>query len=216
MAETLAHQATPAWPLIRTLGLVSALCGLIIVTAYQLSLPSVVANRQLAAERAVFQVLPAAKSIRAFDLLNGRLTPAQGEAPAGALRIYRAYDANGRLLGLAAEGAAKGYADLVRVMIGYSPACACIVGMAVVSQRETPGIGDRILSDPDFRANFQALDAHLGPDGKTLAHDIQVVKHGSKTQPWQIDAISGATITSRAVGRGVQGVAGAVAGVGGL
>ena len=30
------------------------------------------------------------------------------------------------------------------------------------------------------------------------------VKHGSKTDPWQIDAIAGATVTSKAVGRGIN------------
>ena len=30
---------------------------------------------------------------------------------------------------------------------------------------------------------------------------IKTVKHGSKKNPWEIDAISGATISSRAVGR---------------
>ena len=53
-------------------------------------------------------------------------------------------------------------------------------------------MGDRIRSDPDFLSNFEALDA---------THPITVVKHGSKKNASQIDAISGATISSRAVGR---------------
>ena len=35
----------------------------------------------------------------------------------------------------------------------------------------------------------------------TIANPIVPVKHGTKTQPWQIDAISGATISSNAVAR---------------
>ena len=31
-----------------------------------------------------------------------------------------------------------------------------------------------------------------------------MVKHGTKTQAWQIDAISGSTVTSRAVGKGIN------------
>jgi len=30
------------------------------------------------------------------------------------------------------------------------------------------------------------------------------VKHGSKTEPWQIDAISGATVSSKAVGKALN------------
>jgi len=33
---------------------------------------------------------------------------------------------------------------------------------------------------------------------------VKVVKHGTKTNPWQIDAIAGATVTSKAVGRGIN------------
>ncbi len=66
--------------------------------------------------------------------------------------------------------------------------------------RETPGIGDKILTDKDFLANFNALDVQLNADLTALANEVKTVKHGTKTEPWQVDAISGATITSRAVG----------------
>ena len=59
--------------------------------------------------------------------------------------------------------------------------------------------GDKALyfgSDPEFLANFKALDA---------SHPITAVKHGTKKNPWEIDAISGATISSRAVGRLLAG-----------
>ena len=36
---------------------------------------------------------------------------------------------------------------------------------------------------------------------------IVTVKHGSKTKPWEVDAISGATITSRAVGKAINDAA---------
>jgi electron transport complex protein RnfG len=82
-----------------------------------------------------------------------------------------------------------------------------VVGMSVVAMRETPGIGDKVLTDPAFVANFKALEAKLAADLKALAHEIRTVKHGTKTQAWQIDAIAGATITSRAVGRAINDAA---------
>jgi electron transport complex protein RnfG len=202
-------QATPTWPLLRTLGVVSAICGLTIVASYLATLDRAKANRRLAAERAVFKVLPTAKSVQEYLALpSGEIVPAGvGDPPPGALRFHAAYDEAGQLAGIAAEGAAKGYADVVRVMFGYSKPCQCIVGIGVVSMRETPGIGDKILTDKDFLANFKALDVRLKDDLSALANDVRVVKHGSKTQPWQIDAISGATVTSRAVGKGVNDAA---------
>jgi electron transport complex protein RnfG len=68
--------------------------------------------------------------------------------------------------------------------------------------RETPGLGDRIRSDPEFGANFKGLDAHV--EGGKEVHSIATVKHGTKKNAWEIDAISGATISSRAVGRMLQ------------
>ena len=52
--------------------------------------------------------------------------------------------------------AAQGYADVVRVLYGYDPACACIVGMTVLESKETPGLGDKIDTDPDFLLNFKS------------------------------------------------------------
>lgn len=197
---------TPTLAMIATLGLVAAICGLLIVTAYEGSLPAVKENRRIALERAVASVLPGAqKTVSYLALPDGSVVAGGADgAPAGARPFQAAYDASGALMGIAAEGAAKGYADTVRVMFGYKPACQCVVGFALVSSRETPGIGDKIVKDAAFLKNFEALDARLAPDMKALANAITTVKHGTKTQPWQIDAISGATVTSRAVGRGID------------
>jgi len=207
--DALAAEATQTTAMVRTLGLVSLICGLIIVGSFEVTLPAAQANRRLAAERAVFKVLPAAKSIAEYVALpTGGIEPKVGAGetalPPGAVKFYAAYDAAGQLAGIAAEGAAKGYADTVRVMFGYAPACQCVVGIGVVSMRETPGIGDKIITDKEFVANFKALDTRLNKDLSALANEIKVVKHGTKTQPWQIDAIAGATITSRAVGKGIN------------
>jgi electron transport complex protein RnfG len=207
--QTMPAAQTPTVAMIRTLGLVAAICGLIIVGAYQGTYDAVAANKKLAMERSVYQVVPAAKSVVEYDALpGGGIAPADGtKAAAGAIRFFAGYDDAGKLVGVAAEAGAKGYADTVRIMFGYRPDCQCITGISVVSMRETPGIGDKIRSNKDFLANFDKLDVRLKDDLSALAHDVVTVKHGTKTDPWQIDAISGATITSRAVGRGIDAAA---------
>ena len=196
--------ATPTVPMIRTLGLVAALCGLIIVGAYQGSLSAVQENKRIALERAVFKVLPTAKSIGEYFATGNGVTVASGDTPAGAIRFYAGYDEKGQLAGIAAEGAAKGYSDFVRILFAWVPDCQCVTGFGLVASRETPGIGDKILVDKDFLANFKALEVRLNEDMSALANEVKTVKHGTKTEPWQIDAISGATITSRAVGKGIN------------
>ena len=216
---------SPTGAMIRTLGLVSAICGLIIVGAYQSTFDAVAANKRIATERAVFKVIPAAKSIAEFVALPAggvekvmrsgipgdgagdapKEAPLGGTAvPAGGVKFFAAYDESGKLAGIAAEGGAKGYADTVRIMFGYQPDCQCVVGIGVVAMRETPGIGDKIITDKDFLANFVSLDVKLTGDLSALANEVKAVKHGAKTNPWQIDAISGATITSRAVGKAIN------------
>ncbi len=205
MSEPTNNQITPANKLIITMGLVSTICGVLIVGAYQSTLEPIAENKRIMTERAVFKVLPGAAKVREFVATAGGVQElTNGNAPAGAVKFYAAYDQSGALKGIAAEGASKGYADVVRVMYGYDVACQCIIGLGVVSMRETPGIGNKIITDPAFLKNFEALDVRLNADMTALANAVKTVKHGSKTGSWQIDAISGATITSKAVGRGIN------------
>ncbi|MBZ0126208.1 MAG: hypothetical protein K8F32_07535, partial [Rhodocyclaceae bacterium] len=108
-------QGTSAVALVRTLGIVSTVCGLIIVAAYQGTYDAAAANRRLALERTVFKVIPAAKSMSEWQATPQGIRPVGGETVAGAVKFYAAYDADGALAGIAAEGAAKGYADTVRI-----------------------------------------------------------------------------------------------------
>lgn len=197
-------QITSSSALIRTLALVATICGVLIVSAYQLTLPAVTANRKVALERAVFKLIPQAKTLQGFYAGTAGITPEQGTAPTGAIKFYAAYDDAGKLKGIAAEGAARGYADMVRVLYAYDPDCQCITGMGVIAMRETPGIGDKVYTDQDFIANFKSLDVKLAGDLSALAHAITTVRHGKKSNAWEIDAISGATITSRAIGKGIN------------
>lgn len=196
---------TSGTELIRMLGLVATICGIIIVGVYQITLTPVNANKKLALERQVFKVLPLAKTVREYFATARGIEPAEGkETPPQAVRFYAAYGADGALAGIAAEASSAGYADQVRVLYGYDPARQAITGIGVIAMRETPGIGDKILTDQAFLQNFTALDVRLGQDMRALANAVKTVKHGTKQNPWEIDAISGATVTSKAVGRGIN------------
>lgn len=191
--------------MIRTLGLVATVCGILLVLTYQSTLGPISANKRIALERAVFQVLPGSASMREFHATPAGLVESQGtgSVPDG-VKFYATYNRDGALVGVAAEAAAVGYADFVRVLYAYDPQRQAITGLGVVSHRETPGIGDKIITDAAFLKNFQGLDARLSADLKGLANAIRVVKHGTKKHPWEIDAIAGATVTSKAVGKGIN------------
>ena len=65
-----------------------------------------------------------------------------------------------------------------------------IIGMEVLESKETPGLGDKIFKDQDFVANFSALN---------IDPEIVAVGSGKKTASHEVDSISGATISSKAV-----------------
>ena len=92
-----------------------------------------------------------------------------------------------------AEG--KGYSSTIAIMVGVDVNGA-ITGVKILSQQETPGLGARIEEIrhgekyPWFTRQFK---------GKTASDAIIVTKDGG-----DIDAITGATISSRAVSSAVK------------
>jgi len=197
-----ASSAPPVWVLYRAMVGVALVCGLFIVLVVELTRPVIARNRAVALEAAILDVLPGAMSSRTFIWSGDGFAPlADQEAEAGAEVVHAAWDADGELAGVAVEASSMGYQDTLVLLYGYSFARDAIVGMRVLESRETPGLGDRIETDPVFRANFEALDVSLTGEGAAarIAHPIVAVASGEKSEPWQIDGITGATISSQAV-----------------
>jgi electron transport complex protein RnfG len=194
--------ATPGFRMIRTLSLIAMLSGLVVVMVYQWTQPIIAENQRIATEKAVFQVIEGAETRKDFLLGPAGLIPAVEEGEGE--KVYAAYDGRGGLKGIAMPAAAQGYQDMIRLLYGYDPYCECIRGIKVLKMTETPGLGDKIIKDPEFRKNFGALDASLTDDGAAMKNTIVTVKHGTKQHPWEIDAISGATISSNAVGKALD------------
>ena len=190
---------TPAYHMLRTLGLVATLSGLLVVLSYRITLPMIEYNKQQAIEKALYKVVPGAIQRKDFVVIEDRIELEDAET--SGIPLYAGYDEAGQLKGIALETAAAGYQDVIRLLYGYDPYCQCIRGIQVLKMAETPGIGDKIVKDARFQQNFEALEARMHPSGKGLEQAIVPVKQGSKTEAWQIDAISGATISSNAVAR---------------
>lgn len=184
--------------MVLTMGGIGLFCGVLIVLTFQLTLPVITVNKARALERAIFDVIPAATSKQTFKQVGDHLEVLEGEDPV-ATRYYAGYDEDGRLVGVALEAAGQGFQDIITILYGYSPECKCVIGMKVMASKETPGLGTKIETDPAFRANFDALDVALSSDSESVANPIVLVKPGKKTDAWQIEAITGATISSQAI-----------------
>jgi len=178
--------------MIRLLGAVSLVCGLAIVATQRGTLARIRHNQETIMRESVARLLPGIhKQIIYGIAASGQLTILTG-LESGGPRFFAGYDADGNFLGVVIEASERGYADVISAMYAYSPDTQTITGFQVIDMKETPGLGNKIGTDPEFLDNFKHLDA---------THPISAVKHGAKKNPWEIDAISGATISSRAVGR---------------
>ncbi|WP_428607051.1 FMN-binding protein [Sedimenticola sp.] len=195
-----AQPQTPSLAMLRTLGGVAMLSGLLVVLVYQWTLPLIEENKRIAIEKAISQVIPGVVSKKDFILGPDGLFASDAPQAKGE-KVYAAYNARGELQGIALEAAATGYQDVIRILYGYNQDCQCVTGIKVLKMAETPGLGDKIASDPEFLKNFKALDGRLDEQKGALQNAIVTVKHGTKREQWEIDAISGATISSKAIGR---------------
>jgi len=113
----------------------------------------------------------------------------EGKAPFPWLFLAR--DEGGAFSGVAFESASGGYDGRVGVMVGFDAEGTKLVGVAVTTHSETPGVGARAATEPGFVAQFAGLP---------LDTDFRVSADGGA-----IDAITGASITSRAVCKAVSG-----------
>ncbi len=109
----------------------------------------------------------------------------------GIFKFYTVYDVmlkDGSPAGHVAKASGQGYADKIEVLIGLDAAGDTITGLFVLDQKETPGLGNKILEKP-WRDQFI---------NKGSSEPLVVVK-GNTGNANEIDAISGATISSRSV-----------------
>jgi Na+-translocating ferredoxin:NAD+ oxidoreductase subunit G len=171
-----------------TLGVAGLIAGLALVTTYEGTLPIIEANNAAALREAVKKVVPG--STRMQKLVKGPsgLVATSEKDPAPG--VFAAYDEQGAFQGYALVGEGPGFQDAIRLIYGYDPAKKALTGMDVLESRETPGLGDKIYKDPVFVGAFNGLV----PDPEVVA-----VKKGTSAHPNEVDAITGATISAKAV-----------------
>ncbi len=101
--------------------------------------------------------------------------------------VYQALDADGNPIGITASLVTKGYNSGLNLSVGVG-ADGYIKGVKLGSNNESPGFGSKAPEEllPQFDA------------GKKYDQPFEVVKHPVENEN-QIEAISGATITSKGI-----------------
>ncbi len=175
--------------MIGTLAVAGALSGLAHVGIYEATKDRIEQNRADALDAAIYRVLPGAKTRRAFVLREGALTGVDG-IPKGEPAVYGGYDEGGKQVGFAIPSNGAGFADNILLLYGFNPATKRIVGLEVLESKETPGLGDKIFKDAAWVGQFKDL---------AVEPNVNPTKPGTKSNPNDVDTISGATISTKAV-----------------
>ena len=200
-SATYPSSSSGSFKMLRAMVGIGVMCALMIVLTYEGTLPRVTKLRAEALDRAIFKVIPGTtKSLHFYYVEGDGFIQDSGEEALEGPKVYAGYDENGAITGIAIQGSGQGYADVIRILYGYNVEDQTVIGTYVLETKETPGLGDKIEKDERFLANFNALDAKLNDAGTAVLNPIIPVKNGEKKNAWEVEGITGATISSRAIG----------------
>ena len=189
--EPVEHKVS-TFRLVATLAVAGIVAGILIALVNQHTKPIIDEYRAEQLRLAVYEVLPESRRYTTYYLVDGALST---DLPAGAKesdykRVYAGYDESGVSVGVALSRGESGFQDVIMVIFGYNPVEMTLSGMKVLESKETPGLGDKIFKDQPWVDQFFA-----GPQAPLIP-----VKPGAgKGRPGEIDTITGATISSKAV-----------------
>jgi electron transport complex protein RnfG len=96
---------------------------------------------------------------------------------------------NGKANIVAMEAFGKGFGGDIGLIVAVNLDTDEIEGVAVTTLRETPGVGTRVKSEKSFTKQFK---------GKSIKEPLKVKSDGGT-----VDAVSGATVSSKGVAGGV-------------
>ncbi len=169
---------SPAAKMVIVLTAVGVISGWTLAVVYKRAAPKIEQQRLKTLKEAIFTVLPQAKDYRREEK--------------DGLVIYRGLDGEGKPVGMAFEVEGPGFQAKIYLMIGLDNRLEKLLGMQVLDSVETPGLGGNI-TNPEFKDQFRGL---------TIKPKITYIKNRNPAmpkKPGEIDAITGATISSKAV-----------------
>lgn len=180
----MAKKESTFFNMVITLFVVTLVASTALAYVYEITKEPIAAARLAKKLEAIDQVVPRYDNNPVDDMYTIPATDGTDS-----LEVYPARE-NGKLVGSAIRSFSKnGYGGLIWIMVGLEPD-GKIKDVAVVEHKETPGLGSK-MSDPSFKNQFMNLDP-----SKT---SLEVKKDGG-----DIDAITAATISSRAFCEAVQ------------
>ena len=160
--------------------IVSAVTTALLAMTYAFTLEPIANQAKMTQEKMMKAILPQADDF----------TEISAEKSGNIVRIFEASNENG-IIGYVVELSPSGYGGVINMVVGISKADNVVAGMRVLKHSETPGLGANSVTEKFYRKY----------EGKELA-PLKVVKASPRGN--EIDAITSATITTKAITNAVN------------
>ncbi|AWZ49200.1 electron transporter RnfG [Clostridiaceae bacterium 14S0207] len=161
--------------------IITACAGLILGVVHEVTADPIKKQEKLNNENAMKEILSKADSFKVKEMKLSQNVLEVNEAAKGS-----------NVIGYAIKMQTKGYGGQIQLMVGISND-GKLSGIKIITQTETPGLGAN-STKPSFYGQYK---------DKPIKEDLAVVK-ASPSKDNEIQAMSGATITSKAVTSGVN------------
>ncbi|HHY98992.1 MAG TPA: RnfABCDGE type electron transport complex subunit G [Firmicutes bacterium] len=168
------------------LGLICIVAAGILAYVNEVTHSRIEAQKVIEEERALASALPDAAT---FKDETGAISDLLAQPQFSLIKgFYEGYSTSDQRVGAAIKFSSPGYSGDIEGIVGITND-GKISGVVILSQQETPGLGANVTTE-GFRKRFLGKDVHSS---------IKLKKDGG-----DIDALTGATISSRAVARAVD------------
>lgn len=164
--------------LVLTLTVIGIISAIALSFVYQWTTPYIEKHQLDARKEALKAVLPQAQEFE--------------EVEKGDQAFFEGYDSGGNRIGVAMIASGPGYQNVIELMIGVNMNTENIYGIKILTHEETPGLGARITSN-EYKENYN--DKPFG--------EYNVVKSDPQSE-LEVEAIAGATISSKSVAKIVE------------
>lgn len=161
--------------ILATLTIIGIIAGGTLSLVNNWAAPRIIINQKAETQRAIFLVHLDGK--RYEEIKNTEF------------EVYRVFDQSDKSIGYSLVFAGNGFQGKIKMMIGLTEDLSKITSIEILEQSETPGLGTKIL-EPPYKDQYKGL---------TPTPMIKLVKGVAPSSPNEVQAITGATISSRAV-----------------
>ena len=172
---------------------ITLVAGVLLGLVYQVTKDPIAYQEKLAQDRANQSVFASASTFEDLEIDTKEADADLADYPGVSFEsVKKALDSAGNVLGYVIQVKSKGYGDFIEYTVGITND-GSINGISIIKIAETPGLG--MNAEKVIAPQFVDKQATL----------FRVVKSGQLTDAnTEVEAISGATITSRAVTNGVD------------